>query len=491
VSAPGLRLPGARDSWNWLAWLIAALAVCALGAAVAQHPRWALDAAFLVAAAAVIAWRPYAVLLLLVVLAPKESASTFLAFVTVIAGGAVLLVRARNTGGALVWVPWLILLVFALWRIPIHPIEDEGLRPEFLHMSITGIAYVPTPSGALIGWIRLAGLMVLFVLAAWTVVDLRRLRMLLWAVLIGAILPVITALNQLVKGEYVVRNGFKSVVGPFTFPNSFGVYLALVLLIGLAAIVEIKSTRRRALVVAILAGVGACLILTYTRNAWVGFAIGFIVMAALSHRRLVPIGLLALAIAAFAFPKQVDKVQSRFADLTGSEIAIAHNSLDWRTGEWNHMWKYGARHPFTGNGFGSFEHLTVVEFGIRGNEYSTVPKGSPPGTARGFSAHNDYLRMFVELGIAGVLLWASVLLGLLFYAVRGLTVFGLRPYAAVATGLVIALIAMSLVDNVMGYTGATAAAVAMTGGIVGVSVRSRAGARRARPATPPAPGSAG
>ncbi len=59
--------------------------------------------------------------------------------------------------------------------------------------------------------------------------------------------------------------------------------------------------------------------------------------------------------------------------------------------------------PWFGYGIGTFNSL--VEF-YRGFEWGSL------------EAHNDYLKIFVENGIAGLVSYISLILGLLFYLFR-------------------------------------------------------------------------
>lgn len=461
-----------------LAWVAAALAISIAGAVVVQTPRYALDLTLAMAAITLFAWRPYVGLLVAVALGFKDS--PLAEIMTLFGGGVVLLVRGVVPRGAVIWLPWLALVLFAVWRLPVHPTPVEGAQPPYLTLPSLGQPYLPTPSAALLAWWRLASLLVVFLLGAWLVTDLTRLRRLAAATLVGAAVPVVIGLKQLATGQFTVRDGYRAVEGPFAFPNYFAFYLMGVLLIGLVALLDVRSLRWRVALGVLLAGAATCLLFTYTRGAWVGFSIGFVVIGVLAHRRLLLLGAVLLAAASFAFPHQVSRVQQRFGDLSSRSASSSTNSLSWRTGQWSQMVHFGLDAPLAGHGFGSYPRLTVRQFGTEGHRYATVVTPAlGSASPRGFTAHNDYLRMLVELGFPGLVLWAATLLGLMAAMLSAARIPGVRPYAVATAALILAIAVTSAADNLMGYTAALLVAVSLAGGVVGVAGRSRQRLRQA------------
>jgi putative inorganic carbon (hco3(-)) transporter len=232
----------------------------------------------------------------------------------------------------------------------------------------------------------------------------------------------------------------------------------------------------------VLVAAGFCLLETYTRAAWIGFAIAVICLGAMRYRSLFVGGVLALVIASFAFPGTVHKVNQRFGDLSSQSESASNSSWAWRTGEWRRMLHFGYDRPLTGQGFDSYTRLTVKEFGTEDPHYTTLVDPSHPAvSARGFAAHNDYVRMFVEMGVPGLLLWIGVLTGLATTAWRLRRIEALAPWAAASASIVLALLVMSASDNIQGYTVVLVYPATLVGALVGVSVGERA--RRARAAS--------
>src|SRR5436190_1405753 len=83
-------------------------------------------------ALAIVRWPLGAMLALLAL--RTASRSQFLDLLTVVAGGLALLIAAPRLGGRRVWLPFALLLVFALASVPVHPSADEGAQPAWLYL---------------------------------------------------------------------------------------------------------------------------------------------------------------------------------------------------------------------------------------------------------------------------------------------------------------------------------------------------------------------
>jgi O-antigen ligase len=375
--------------------------------------------------------------------------------------------------------------------VPLAPSPDEGAKPSWLLLPKVDLHYLLQPSTELLSWLRLASVLVAFMLAAWTVRDASRLRKVVGAILLSAVVPVGIALQQLASGQLVVRAGFKAIEGPFTHPNYLAFYLVVILTLGLVAFLETDRLSVRIPLAALLAASLLCLFETYTRSAWIGFSGVVLLLGVLRYKGLFVAGAIALVVAVFAFPGSVHKVERRFGDLASQSASQADNSWAWRKGQWSRMLPYGYERPLTGQGFGSYSRLTVKEFGTQDPRHPTIADRSHPSTSQlGFAAHNDYVRAMVETGVPGLALWVLFLTGLVSVALRARRAPGVAPYACAAAAIGIALIVMSGADNISGYTVVLVYASALAGGIAGATRRVRAqstASQEARGALPVAP----
>jgi O-antigen ligase len=451
-------------------WLIAAAVVAPGVGVLAAASPWVLicAAATVVATLAIMRWPLQAMLTLLAIRATSKS--QFLDLLTVLAGALTLLVAAPRLGGRRVWLPFGLLLLLALPTLPIHPSPDEGVAAPWLFLPKIHIAYLPRLSAELVGWLRLASVLVLFLLGCWAVRDERDVRAVVVATLVSAVVPVAMALEQFASGHFMVRAGVKAIEGPFQHPDYFAAYLVVVLTVCVVALLETRRLLYRALLSVLLALLGFCLLETYTRGAWIAFALSLLVLGVLRYRSLFVVGALALVVAFVSFPGTVHKVEQRFGDLSTRSAASSDNSWTWRTGQWRRMLHYGDDKPLTGQGFGSYSRLTIQEFGVEDPHYGTIfDPGNRLTSQRGFAAHNDYVRMFVEMGLPGLCLWVAVLIGLLASSLRARRSPGVAPWACAGAAVALALIVMSAGSNIQASTVVLVYAAILAGAVVGAS----------------------
>jgi O-antigen ligase len=447
------------------------------GLLAANNPRLALDLALLaLGVIAVVNW-PLPVLLVVLVIASRHSP-----FVEILlaASCVVLLPQLPRAPGKALLFPLAAFLLLALPGIDFGGSLLAGVH-RVLVIPGLGWEFLTRPSSEFLSWIRIGYGFSLALLAALSVKSVANARLVFGAVVVAGIHPVLVGLSDLLSGKYVTKDGFNSVQGPFDFPNEFGFYLVIVLMLSMVALFELRHTLLR--IGSALLALGALVLLqhTYTRSAWIGFALAFLVLAVFQYRRLIAVAVVALVVAFVAAPAAVDSVQARFGDLASQNGSISKNSLKWRRGEWARMTHFGDEKPLTGQGFGSYPRLTVKEFGFQDGTFSTIQTAPSRGiVGLGFAAHNDYVKLYVETGIPGVLLWIVVLIGLVATAAPAARVPELRPWAVAVAALGVAFALMSASDNIQGYAVPLALLFALTGALAG------AHRRTARPSGSPA-----
>jgi O-antigen ligase len=205
-----------------------------------------------------------------------------------------------------------------------------------------------------------------------------------------------------------------------------------------------------------------------------------VTLALLRYRRLLAVAALLVILATLVAPGATHKAQQRFGDLTSRSEANDSNSWTWRVDQWSAIIPYGFDKPLTGQGFGSYSRVTVRHFGHFNRRYPTVQDPKLGVFSRtGFTAHNDYVRMFVEMGVPGLVLWVLVYVGAMVTAARARRVPGLAPLATGMLALTIALAVISVSDNLQGYTVVLMYAFAVCGGLAGLTAMS---SRRRAPA---------
>jgi putative inorganic carbon (HCO3(-)) transporter len=486
----GLRL--SRIDPRPLAWAVASVVLAAGGGLlVAGSPAVAFDIAVICLAAALLRQYPFAVLIVILVARAGLPNSVLIGFLALGAGALALILAAPRLGAKRVVVPFLALLLIAFASVPFSPSLDEGYTPP-LQLPLLGGDYAGAPSIELLAWMNLASVLTVFCIAGWAVTTRSRLQTLVVAVLLSALVPIGIALQQLATGHTVTRSGstLQSLRGPFTYPNYFAFYLVVVLIIAIVVMLESRSLAVRGALSLFLLVALVCLFLTYTRAGWIGFAMALLTLAVLRYRSLLIVAAVAVLLAVLIAPGAATKAQQRFGDLTSKSESHDSNSWRWRVDQWSAILPYGFERPLTGQGFGSYSRVTVRRFGHSDPRYPTIQKPylgvySPLG----FTAHNDYVKMFVEMGIPGLVLWILVFVGVIRTAARARRVRGLEPIATGVLAVTLALLLISVSDNLQGYTVVLMYAFAVCGALAGVT-RAAAGSHAAPEASAAHPASA-
>ena len=242
------------------------------------------------------------------------------------------------------------------------------------------LASVPSSSHPLqsaLEAVRLGTLIVIMIVLVRLISDQRRLRLILIAVLASSLLPLVFAARQLTSGGGLVNpDGLSRIRGTFQHPNPFAAYLFLLITLIVALYPHVRA-RYRLLLLPLGLACGGALISTYARGAWAAMIASLIVIALVQDRRLFGGLIASIIVVAVAVPS----VGTRLADITQtqSDRGAPGNSLVWRLQYWQQV--IGLQEtPAIGIG------LKEVELG---QETAVLP-------------HNDPIRVYVELGLVGL-----------------------------------------------------------------------------------------
>jgi O-antigen ligase len=453
-----------------LLWAAAAVVGSAgAGVLAVAEPSAAFDVALVASCAALVVWRPFeSLLVLLAVRAGWATSPSSIVFdwLTLASGGVAVLLCARRLQGWRVLLPFLAFLLIALPSVPVFASWDEGAKDEWLKFPVFHFQYARNPSNEMLDFTRLAAGAAAFAWAAWAVRTPRQLTTAIGAVIAGAAYPVVVGLQQVASGHTHVRSsGFGSAVGPFSHPNGFASFLLIAMILTLVAFMETRKLGLRIALGLLLAGGLVCLLFTYTRASWVGFTIAVVLLGALRYRRLLVIGLIAVAVAALAAPSTTKRAEQRFSDLSASSQSYARNSWTWRKRQWSRMVPFGLERPVLGRGYGSYARDTLLVYGTRDPEFGTLPK--KPNGAYGFGAHNDFVKTLVETGVVGAALWALTLLGVMSLGRRGRRIPAVRPWGTAIFAVGVAITLVSLADNIQAAAVDTIYLFALAGALAG------------------------
>ena len=218
--------------------------------------------------------------------------------------------------------------------------------------------------------------------------------------------------------------GFNRVMGTFVHPNVYSEYLLLVFFV----LFYIFNNYRigyflRLLCYLVFMLVIGELFLTFTRGTWLALAAAFATFVLLRTKflQILKYSFIAVLVLALLFPV----LQKRFSDIEDKKVGQL-SSWQWRLLQWRMTADALGEHPVLCNGMGMHER----EFKIL--------------------AHNDYLRIAFETGFLGLFFYVSMLLYVLFSALK--KVFRARKrreliHSKTGLALIVSLMVMSMADN--------------------------------------------
>ncbi len=160
-----------------------------------------------------------------------------------------------------------------------------------------------------------------------TVNDKKRIEWILFVMFFSMTVALIDGLFQFYTGADFLRQfslwSGTAMRSCFGNPNDFAAWLVVMI-----PIVLCLAFRRKILWV--LAGVSvACLILTYSRGAWISFTISVSIMAVLRNRKLLVLILIAFFVLPFIVPDSVkERAYSIVTTLDTSRLGLWHEALN-------------------------------------------------------------------------------------------------------------------------------------------------------------------
>ncbi len=331
----------------------------------------------------------------------------------------------------------LVLLVLAAWlarrvansqnRLSLPPLTTPVLFVlGALLLSMIGAESLQHSAAELLKWLELAALYIV----VYNEFDGRWARALVSVILLTGTVAALHGVYQFAfqvgPEGFVLFDRFMRAHGTFGQPNPYAGYLGLTLplAVGVAAGgLDGGSSRlawRWVLLGVVGGGVILCaLVMSWSRGAWLGLAtaLGAMAIALLLRRSRVRVWVLVLAVLLVCFllvgslPRVQAFIGQRFGDLAayltlrdvrGVEVTDANYAVLERIAHWQAAWAMWTSHPWLGIGAGNYE----VAYASHRLPLWEEPLGH---------AHNYYLHMAAEAGIAGLV----ALLVLLIAAIAG------------------------------------------------------------------------
>jgi len=221
---------------------------------------------------------------------------------------------------------------------------------------------------------------------------------------LSAIIPLTVALVQIA----ISGGDSERIAGSMPHPNIFAFYLTILIPVLYERILAADTARYERALYGAIAGLALiALLMTGTRSAWIGLYLFLMLYTLLTKPALTPV-LLILPLAALGLPEVRDRLfnavdagsipdASHIQMMARGQVAGSGlsglNSFAWRKLLWAATLEEVWKNPIVGHGLEAFPHNVVNFFSIAQGESG--------------AAHNIYVQMLYESGLAGLIsfLW--------------------------------------------------------------------------------------
>jgi len=328
--------------------------------------------------------------------------------------------------------------------VPLISLPGGRLLTLLLLTGFVGVARSNSQLYSLRQWIPLLTSFVVYALAARVFTGSRQTQRVVDVIGLSFILPAAFGVQQLVTGGFARREfEVPTAVGTFVHPNIFGHFLVMIIALFLGQAVY-QAGRRRGMAAAIVFLAFGLLLGTYARAAWGGALIVLLTFGILQARIfLVLIPIASLAIFGSGL---LPSVALRVADPLGPGSSLAARVFE--------IWPATLQAWLSTTGSDGAPVVVLV------NRLAGLGPGIGVALSRyGLSGqpHNDYLRVLVEYGIFGLVLYVALAIVLVVMAYRIWRQVRSTDQTAAAVplsflALALAFPVISITDNVFAQT---------------------------------------
>lgn len=230
------------------------------------------------------------------------------------------------------------------------------------------------------------------------------------AIVAASAVSAVVGVWQIFKGGYesgwldsAVFSGISvRVTSLFGNPNVYSAYLLLVIPFVFFRAVGAVVLKKKLLYFVLLALLVLCMVQTWSRGAWLGLALEFLVCVAFYRRRLVPYALLSLP----AFAVTVSALSSDIRTRLLSIGDLSDTSVSYRISAWKGILRMLFDNKFFGIGYGESDFLAVY------------PLYAESGATAVRHSHSLYLQILTELGAGGLAVFCALIIAAGFNIIR-------------------------------------------------------------------------
>ena len=264
--------------------------------------------------------------------------------------------------------------------------------------------------------------------------------------------------------SFWARNiGRFKIFGLFGNVNYFAEYLIVPLPIAVSLFFASENRTKKLLLLVGILAMGGSLILTFTRGSYLGLGVSLIFMFFLfifsrgksflrDNKKLFVIIFLAIILitSLFVIPNPLNKPGTVIPKLK-SRISVSQLTQSHPIKRRIATWKFTALiikdHPLLGSGIGTFKYNSLryqAKFFNQGENRLLYPHGVAD------KSHNEYLQLWAELGIIGLLIFIWLIISYFNYGIKILKKIKSHYKQGIIIGLMGSVLAV-LVDALFGF----------------------------------------
>ncbi len=303
-------------------------------------------------------------------------------------------------------------------------------------LSAASIAVSPDRGFSFYNYYHLMGrYIVIYYLVINNLTSLQQLQRLVWSVLASAVLVTSYGFYQYIHGvdistfQWVDGEQFPDlkvrVFSTLQNPNLLAGFLVVVMSLAVGLGLYTEKLQGKLLLFALVTVLGTCLVLTYSRGAWLSIVAVTAICGRLYNRKVLWVFLVIPLIALFCHDAVMERLMSIFNPTdTSSTLRIAL---------WESTIAMIMDNPFSGIGWGAY-WLVYPEYDFFLNNPA----------ARIVHAHNMYLHIAAEIGIPGLLAFLAIIYGHTKKAIDILSQTNNRRVAGLMLGVVAAVLGLAV-----------------------------------------------
>lgn len=316
-------------------------------------------------------------------------------------------------------------IIFAIWsaatlilyRKKIPRRWPVALAGALVFFSFASALWSVAPATTIVESLKLFNAAAIFLLAFLFVREKRLTHdELAITIAVSAAIPMLAGLLQLFSGGGIATFDVRGrIYGTLAHPNVFAFLLVALMILWYEYRKKILP-RARLLPLSLLA---LLLLFTYTRAAYASALLFFLIIGWVRARKTV-LNIIAVVGVLLALAIPVNRFLTEHFDTDLTRLAVIErvatrnddaDSFSWRLSLVRETVPIIHKRPVLGYGYGTFTEVWEDNRGIQ-HLYDDSAE-----------AHNDYLRLALELGLVGLLVYTVLLLTLLFHARKNLNLF--------------------------------------------------------------------